>query len=82
MNRRNFIKLATIFSAGIFAGCGTDKIAGNLDINYLRRIITKNPETSACIMWQTDSPMNNPVVEIANKKILGTINFARFLKGN
>ena len=69
MNRRNFIKLATIFTAGIFAGCSTDKNIGNLNINYLRRIITKNPETSACIMWQTDSPLKNPVMEIANKKI-------------
>lgn len=70
MKRRDFIKLVTVLSAGIFAGCNVEnKIAGDLNINFLRRIITKNPETSACIMWQTDTPLNNPVVKIGDKKI-------------
>ena len=42
-----------------------EKITGDLNVKFLRQIITKNP-TSRTLMWQTDSKMISPFVEIKN----------------
>ena len=77
INRRNFLKLAltsgmVIGSGGIFSACkeiakNTDGLKNNLEIKFLRQIITSTPKNSRCLMWQTDSPMNAPQVEIRLK---------------
>lgn len=81
MTRRNFIKAAIasgmiVGGGGIFAGCWeTEKSAGNvkekltgkLNVKFLRQIITADSAKSRCIMWQTDSPMNFPEIEIKMK---------------
>ena len=69
-----------IGSGGLFSGCNEisrsasnslheleEKITGDLNIKYLRQIITENSSTSRCIMWQSDSKMNAPTVEIKIK---------------
>ena len=81
INRRKFLKFALtsgiILGGGeIFSSCGEisktaeeveKKIAGDLDAKFLRQIITKNPATSRTLMWQTDSKMIEPKIEIKLK---------------
>jgi len=40
-----------------------EKFSGDLDLKFLRQIISKNP-TSRTLMWQSDSKMFSPVVEL------------------
>ena len=67
-------------SGNFFAGCNEffrtaennlhnleKKFTGDLDINFLRQIITSNSETSRCLMWQTDFKMTSPQVEVKLK---------------
>ncbi len=72
INRRTFIKAAAILTGGtFFAGCNDNlrEVAKNLDIKYLRQIITVDSSKSRCIMWQSDSKLNAPAVEINGAKI-------------
>ena len=68
-----------ILSGGIFGGCNSnvskndssentkdDKIT-NLEVDYLRQIVTENPLKSRCIMWQSDDAMINPSLEMRLK---------------
>lgn len=70
INRRTFIKGALasgiFLSGGMIVGCGSEKIGGEkiLDVKFLRQIITKDSTTSRCLMWQSDSPLNAPIVEL------------------
>ena len=83
ITRRNFLKLAltsgvVIGSGGIFSACkeiakNTDGLKNNLEIKFLRQIITSTPKNSRCLMWQTDSPMNAPQVEIRLKNSADSI---------
>ena len=65
---------------GIFSGCGDfsknaeknfqsleKKFTVDLDAKFLRQIITKNSATSRLVMWQTDSKMSEPKLEIKLK---------------
>ena len=71
ISRRTFIKAALTtgiaLGGSLIVGCdGGDvpKNSNGLDIKFLRQIITKDPTTSRCIMWQSDSPLNEPIVEV------------------
>ena len=69
ISRRNFIKAALasgiVLGGNLIIGCNNDSgTSGNLNIKFLRQIITKDPTTSACIMWQSDSPLTAPTLEI------------------
>ena len=65
MNRRNFIKAAIVSVTTLITGCGSKNILpNNIDVKYLRQIVTKNLLTSRCIMWQVDNQLTNPAVEI------------------
>ena len=69
ISRRNFIKGALasgiFLSGGLIIGCGNDATpANNLKVKFLRQIITKDSTTSRCIMWQSDSPLTSPNLEI------------------
>lgn len=61
MNRRTFIKVAAVSVATLLTGCKTEEV---LSVKFLRQIITKDISTSRLIMWQTDSPLKNPAVEV------------------
>ena len=66
MNRRTFIKVTAVSIASLLTGCKKikevpDKI---LRVRFLRQIVTKDISTSRCIMWQTEEPLKNPVVEV------------------
>ena len=76
-------------SGNLFAGCNEisrnvennlhsleKKLTGDLDINFLRQIITQDSSTSRCLMWQTDSKMTAPTVEIKIKNSDTTKNFS------
>ena len=61
-----------------FAGCGNEnlraaekKIYDNLDVKFLRQIITADSSNSRCVMWQTDSKMKEPLVEVNKKNSAG-----------
>ena len=71
INRRTFIKAAAILTGGtFFAGCNDNlKVEKNLDVKYLRQIITADSSKSRCIMWQSDLKLNAPAVEINGAKI-------------
>lgn len=72
INRRTFIKAAAILTGGtFFAGCNDNlrEVEKNLDVKYLRQIITADSSKSRCIMWQSDSKLNAPAVEINGAKI-------------
>ncbi len=69
-----------IGSGGIFSGCNElyrsaenslnslgEKITSDLDAKFLRQIITSDPATSRRLMWQTDSKMSAPTVEVKIK---------------
>ena len=71
ISRRTFIKAAfttgIALGGGLILGCDSDDVPKNskeMDIKFLRQIITKDPTTSRCIMWQSDSPLNAPIVEV------------------
>ncbi len=69
INRRTFIKAALTtgiaLGGGLILGCeNTPATSNELKVKFLRQIITKDSTTSRCIMWQTDSPMTEPIVEI------------------
>ncbi len=69
ISRRNFIKAAfasgIMLGGGLIIGCEKDTPpVNNLKVKFLRQIITKDPAVSRCIMWQSDSPMTSPIVEI------------------
>lgn len=73
-------------SGAIFSACGElqrtasnslheleKKITEDLNVKYLRQIITSDSANSRCIMWQTDSPMTSPTLEIRQKNSAETI---------
>ena len=70
ISRRTFIKAALstgiALSGGLILGCGGNKPApsNNLQVKFLRQIITKDSTNSRCIMWQSDSAMTEPLIEI------------------
>ena len=70
ISRRTFIKAALstgiVLSGGLILGCGGNKPApsNNLQVKFLRQIITKDSTNSRCIMWQSDSAMTEPIIEI------------------
>lgn len=68
INRRTFVKVAAVGVAALFAGCKPEeKISPdkkNLDVKFLRQVVTKNISDSRCVMWQVDEPLKNPVVEV------------------
>ena len=77
INRRTFIKAAAIIGGGLFAGCGVEEtFKNNLRVENLRQIITADPSKSRCIMWQSDSPLKNPAIEIKLKNSADVINFS------
>ncbi len=65
-----------IASGNLLSGCeltadidkppsyNTDNKIKDLDINYLRQIVTHDPATSRCIMWKTDDILRTPEVEV------------------
>ena len=65
-----------IASGSIFSGCNSandnnssnevikDNKTADLEIDYLRQIVTENPSSSRCIMWQVDDELKNPEVEL------------------
>ncbi len=70
-SRRTFIKAALTtgiaLGGGLIAGCdGSDNVptSNGLPIKFLRQIVTKDSTNSRCIMWQSDSPLTAPVLEI------------------
>ena len=72
INRRTFIKAAAILTGGtFFGGCNNNlrEVSKNLDVKYLRQIITADSSKSRCIMWQSDSKLAAPAVEINGVKI-------------
>ena len=82
INRRNFIKLVigsgvAIGSGGIFSGCNeiSDKksLKNNLDVEFLRQIITSDSKNSRCVMWQVDSEMTAPLVEVRLKNSVESV---------
>ncbi|MBR5913351.1 MAG: metallophosphoesterase family protein [Selenomonadaceae bacterium] len=71
ISRRTFIKAALTtgiaLGGGLVLGCGGNENtmpSGKLPVKFLRQIITKDSTTSRCIMWQSDSPMTEPIIEI------------------
>ena len=86
ISRRTFLKFAlssgmVIGSNLLSAGCKelsrtAEKISGDLDIKFLRQIITQDSATSRCLMWQADSPMKNPAVEVKLKNSADMKNFS------
>ena len=62
MNRRTFLKAAAIGAATLFVGCGNEP--KTLDVKFLRQIVTRDIATARLIMWQVDSPLKNPAVEV------------------
>lgn len=66
MNRRTFLKFATVSVAALLTtGCSDEDIYVNaVDAKFIRQIITKNLSTSRCIMWQGRSSLIHPTVEI------------------
>ena len=69
MNRRTFIKVAAVGVASLFTGCGNE-VEKILEIKFLRQIITKDISTSRCIMWQTEEPLKNPIVEVKTGNVI------------
>ena len=67
LNRRNFFKFAAIGVATLFTGCklSTNTAEKSLEIKFLRQIVTKDLSTARCIMWQSDMPLKNPIVEVS-----------------
>lgn len=64
-NRRTLIKVAAVGVASLFTGCFSEKILANEPgVKFLRQIITADPATSRCIMWQVNAPLISPVVQI------------------
>lgn len=74
---------------GLLAGCNEtyrnaannvheikEKISGNLDVKYLRQVMTSDPSTSRTIMWQADSAMSSPEVEVKLKNSDDTKKFS------
>ena len=80
-NRRDFIKFSGLLVVGnFFTGCNEiyratsnslndieKNFTEDLSTNFLRQIITADSSNSRCIMWQVNSEMNAPEVEIKNK---------------
>ena len=67
MNRRTFIKVAALGVASLLTGCKSEKnssVPRTLDVKFLRQIVTRDLETSRCVMWQVDEPLKNPAVEV------------------
>lgn len=80
INRRDFIKAAIssgvlIASGNILSGCESKPITSinesnkdnkipDLDIDYLRQIVTNEPATSRCIMFQSDDLLIKPTIEV------------------
>ncbi|MBQ7629067.1 MAG: metallophosphoesterase family protein, partial [Selenomonadaceae bacterium] len=69
ISRRTFIKGALasgiILGGNFIIGCDKNAPTSNgLNIKFLRQIITKDSTTSRCIMWQSDSPLTSPIVEL------------------
>lgn len=68
INRRTFIKAAALLTGGtFFTACGNLREV-RPNISNLRQIITANPETTRCIMWQSDAKFTAPAVEINGVK--------------
>ena len=75
INRRNFLKFAltsglVIGSGGIFSACKVIEegiLKKNLEVKFLRQVITSDSKSSRCLMWQADSPMTEPQVEVRLK---------------
>ncbi len=76
MNRRNFLRFLAggvfLLGGGVFFGKGTwyrqaangmRELAGDLDVQYLRQIITAAPSSSRILMWQSANPLSRPNVE-------------------
>lgn len=69
ISRRTFIKAALstgiALGGGFILGCeNNSKPPNELNVKFLRQIITKDSTTSRVIMWQADSPMTEPIVEV------------------
>lgn len=64
MNRRTFVKLAALGVASLLTGCKVEETSKRLDIKFLRQIVTKDLDTTRCIMWQVEKPLKNPCVEV------------------
>ena len=67
MNRRTFLKVATVSVAGLMTGCMPWENLPDrnfLHMNFLRQIITADPSSSRCVMWQVNAPLISPAVEV------------------
>ena len=66
-----------IAGGNIFSGCNSDSVPNvknkeaiqenkisDLDIDYLRQIVTNDPSTSRCIMFQSNDLLINPKIEV------------------
>ncbi len=72
LTRREFLKAALLIAGGNFlSGCGNPKIEdekiNDIEINYLRQMITNDPSTSRTIIFQSDDILRKPAVEIDDK---------------
>ena len=76
-------------SGNLFAGCNElsrsaenslhsleKKFTSDLNAKFLRQIITSDSATSRCLMWQTDSKMTAPTVEVKIKNSDAVENFS------
>ncbi len=84
INRRNFLKFAltsglVIGSGGIFSACKVNEegmLKKNLEVKFLRQIITSDSKSSRCLMWQADSSMTEPQVEVRLKNSAESMKFS------
>ena len=53
-----------------------EKFTNDLNVKYLRQIITQDSKNSRCLMWQTDVPMKNPTLEVKLKNSAEVKNFS------
>ncbi len=65
MNRRTFVKVAALGAVSLLTGCALEKILpASLDVKFLRQIVTRDIGETRCVMWQVDTPLKNPAVEV------------------